>query len=74
MLLGLTANLFDAVPIEKMTDAERAVRQAAAHIPAAVADRFETAPKLTDADRKTVTDLARAALVPFLPAPPAEKP
>jgi F-type H+-transporting ATPase subunit alpha len=69
VLLALTANLFDPVPLEKMTDAGRAVREAAATIPAEVSARFETAAKLSDEDKKTVVEIARKALVPFQPKP-----
>jgi F-type H+-transporting ATPase subunit alpha len=69
VLLALTANLFDPVPLEKMTDAGHAVREAAATIPAEVSARFETAAKLSDEDKKTVAEIARKALVPFQPKP-----
>jgi F-type H+/Na+-transporting ATPase subunit alpha len=67
ILLALTAELFDPVPIEQMADAERAVREAAANIPAEVCTRFETADTLSEADRKTVIDIVRASLVHFQP-------
>ena len=38
VLLALTAELFDDVPLERMKEAEQAVREAAAKIPADVAD------------------------------------
>src|SRR5271165_4472648 len=69
VLLALTANLFDSVPLEQMTDAGHAVREAAATIPAEVSARFETAAKLSDEDKKTVVEIARKALVPFQPKP-----
>ena len=69
VLLALTANLFDPVPLEQMTDAGHAVREAAATIPAEVSARFETAAKLSDEDKKMVVEIARKALVPFLPKP-----
>jgi len=69
ILLALTANLFDPVPIEKMPDAERAVNEAAASIPAEVSARFETAEKLSDEDRKVIIAIAREALAPFQPKP-----
>src|SRR5665811_667346 len=43
VLLALTAELFDSVPIDKMTDAGNGVREAAATIPKEVSARFETA-------------------------------
>jgi F-type H+-transporting ATPase subunit alpha len=45
------------------------VREAAATIPAEVSARFETAAKLSDEDKKTIIEIARQALVPFLPKP-----
>ncbi len=72
ILLALTADLFDPVPMGEMTDAERAVRAAAAKIPAEVCARFESANQLSDEDRKTIIDLARQSLVPFQPKPEAK--
>jgi len=69
VLLALTANLFDPVPLEQMTDAGHAVRETAATIPAEVSARFETAAKLSDEDKKTIIEIARKALVPFHPRP-----
>ena len=67
ILLALTGQLFDPVPLEQMTDAEQAVREAAANIPADVRARFETAAELNDDDRLTIMDIARASLAPFQP-------
>jgi F-type H+/Na+-transporting ATPase subunit alpha len=69
VLLALTANLFDPVPLEQMTAAGRAVREAAAKIPAEVSARFETAAKLNDEDKNAVIEIARQVLAPFLPKP-----
>ena len=69
VLLALTANLFDPVPLDKMTDAGNAVRQSAATIPTEVSARFETAAKLNDEDKKTIVEIARKALAPFQPKP-----
>jgi F-type H+-transporting ATPase subunit alpha len=77
ILLALTAKLFDPVPLERMTDAQGAVMQAAANVPADVSARLVTADTLSDADRSAITELARQALLPFLPKPaetPATKP
>ena len=67
VLLALTAELFDRVALDQMTDAEHAVQKAAANIPAEVCARFETADKLSDEDRKTIIEIARQALAPFQP-------
>ncbi len=68
VLLALTENLFDLVPIDRMTDAEQAVR-AAADIPNEVTARLATAEKLSDADRATMIQIARNALAGYQPAP-----
>ena len=72
ILLALTADLFDPVPLDQMTDAEHAVRDAATKIPAAVCKRFDTADKLSDEDRKIIIDIARQAVAPFQPKPEAK--
>ena len=72
VLLALTAELFDAVPIDQMVDAERAVREAAANIPPDMSARFETATKLNAEDRNAIIDIARLAIGRFQPAPEPE--
>ena len=74
VLLALTAGLFDRVPLEGMTDAEHALREAAADIPAEVSARLDTAEKLSDEDRQAIIRIARKSLAPFQPKPePVEK-
>ena len=72
ILLALGAGLFDPVPMDKMADAERAVRNAAEQIPEEVGKRLETADRLGDEDRDAIVAIARRALVPFRAAPTAE--
>jgi F-type H+/Na+-transporting ATPase subunit alpha len=72
VLLALTAELFDPVPLDRMTDAEHAVHEAATKIPAEICARFKTAKKLSDEDRKVIIELARQALAPFQPKPEAK--
>jgi F-type H+-transporting ATPase subunit alpha len=69
VLLALTEKLFDPVPIDQMTDAEQALHEAAAHIPAEVCARFETAETLSDEDRDTIIEIARHSLVRFQSKP-----
>jgi F-type H+-transporting ATPase subunit alpha len=69
VLLALTAELFDHVPLPQMTDAEHALRKAAADIPAEVRQRLDTADKLSDEDRKTIVEIARKSLAGFQPKP-----
>ena len=72
ILLALTAKLFDTVPIDQMTEAEHALHQAAANIPAEVRARFETADKLSDEDRRTIIEIARQTLASFQPKPESQ--
>jgi len=67
VLLALTAELFDRVALDQMTDAEDAVQKAAANIPAEVCARFESADNLSDGDRNTIIEIARQALARFQP-------
>jgi F-type H+/Na+-transporting ATPase subunit alpha len=67
VLLALGAELFDDVPIDRMKEADQAVREAAGKLPADVAHRLDTADTLSDADRKTITEIARQAVAGFHP-------
>ncbi|MEZ5573894.1 MAG: alternate F1F0 ATPase, F1 subunit alpha [Halioglobus sp.] len=67
VLLALTHGQFDAVPLDKMADAERCVLDAARDIPADISERFSTADKLSDADRQAVVALTLQALADFQP-------
>jgi F-type H+-transporting ATPase subunit alpha len=69
VLLALTAELFDGVPIDQMTDAEHAVQEAAANTPSELAARFKTADKLSDEDKATIVQIARNALIRFQSRP-----
>jgi F-type H+-transporting ATPase subunit alpha len=66
VLLALEAGLFDRVPLDKMPDAEQALRSATAKIPADIAGRFAT-DQLSDADRRATLEVATNALAPLLP-------
>jgi len=72
VLLALSAAMFDSIPLERMIEAEHAVQEAAAGIPAEVSSRLDTAVKLSDEDRKTITEIAGRALTPFQPKPDAQ--
>ena len=73
VLLALTAKLFDPVSLDQMPEAEQALREAAAEIPAAVNERLATAEQLSDEDRDTILQIARTALLPFLTEPEDEE-
>jgi F-type H+-transporting ATPase subunit alpha len=72
VLLALTAKLFNEVPLEQMTAAESAVREAAADIPAEVCARFDSEKKLSEADRALIIQIASSALAPFYPGKNSE--
>jgi len=72
VLLALTAELFDRVPLDQMTDAERALREAANEIPVKVRERLDSAEKLNDEDRELIIQLARDALARFQAKPEAK--
>lgn len=69
ILLALTVGLFDTLPLERMTDAELAVVEAAASIPAEIVARFDSANKLSDKDREAMIEIARNALAGFKDKP-----
>ena len=62
ILLALTADLFDDIALDRMTANELAVRKAAAEIPEEIIQRLDTADKLSDEDRKTITEIAHSAI------------
>ena len=74
VLLALTADLFDPVPLDEMIKAEEAVQLAAEKIPTEVCARFETAEKLSDEDREAILEIARQALAPFQPVSKSPNP
>jgi F-type H+-transporting ATPase subunit alpha len=69
VLLALTEDLFDDVPLDQMLAAEHAVHVAASDIPAEVLARFETAKALSDKDRASIVQIARKALAGFQTEP-----
>lgn len=72
ILLALSAGHFDRVPLDQMSDAQHAVLQAVASIPAEVTQRLDSTDTLSDEDRAIVVEAARQALAPFLTVPPAD--
>jgi F-type H+-transporting ATPase subunit alpha len=69
VLLALTEELFDPVPIDRMTDAELAVHEAAVNIPVEVRERLDTAEKMSDEDRQMIIEIARKAIEEQSPQP-----
>jgi F-type H+-transporting ATPase subunit alpha len=73
VLLSLTAELFDKVPLNQMTGAEHALREVAVNIPAVVQKRLNTAEELSDEDRDMILTLAHNSLARFQPKPEQEE-
>ena len=67
VLVALSARLFDGIPLEQMRKAESAVQSAAANVPAEVRMRLDQAHSLSDADRRTIVEVARLALASYQP-------
>jgi F-type H+/Na+-transporting ATPase subunit alpha len=72
VLLALTAGLFDRVPLEQVSAAEQALREAAADLAPALCERLTTERKLGDEDRAAIIAMAGNALARFQPASAAE--
>ena len=65
VLLALTAGVFDIISLERMTEAEQAVRQAASQIPADISERLFSGAELNKADREVILSIAKNAVTPF---------
>jgi len=65
ILLALSANLLDDIPLQAVPDAERRVRQAAADIPPQVLARLDSGASLGEEDRQRVIDIVAQTLALF---------
>ncbi|MBE3657220.1 F0F1 ATP synthase subunit alpha [Vibrio navarrensis] len=65
ILLALNEDLFDSVPLEQMVAAQQAITNAANNLTDDLSQRIIAGDKLTDADRKRLTDIARKAIATF---------
>ena len=72
ILVALTAGVLDRVPIDKMRDAERAIKQAADNIPADVRKRFSSSARMSDEDRDAILQVVGKAIAPFQPKSDSE--
>ena len=72
LLLALTSNLFDNIPLTQMNQAQKTLRKAAVNLPPALCERFASAKTLSDEDRLSIVELATNALYDFLPETEAE--
>jgi len=67
ILLALSEGLFDAVPMDRMFEAEESVKDEAANLPTDICDRLDTAETFSDEDKQAIVDMARRAIVRFVP-------
>ena len=65
VLLSLTDKLFDNVPLDRMKEAEQALRKLASGLPIDLRQRFVSPSKFSDEDRKYIMDAALKVLEPF---------
>ena len=65
VLLALSSGLFDAVPLEQMTAAQKALGEAVVNLPQELCERFNTAATLSDADNNIIIKLAETTLKKF---------
>ena len=72
ILLALTADLFDPIPMDRMKQAEQTVREAAANLAPQLCARLESGEKLSEEDRKTMIEAARQSLMRFQSRPHSE--
>nr|WP_211263821.1 hypothetical protein [Photobacterium ganghwense] len=67
VLLALTAGLLDRVPLAQMAEAELAICSAVVNIPDELIPQLDSDDALSAADRALITDIAKQALMDFLP-------
>ena len=72
ILVALTGGALDTVPIDQMRDAEKALRKAAAEIPAEIRNRFSSHDKLSDDDRNSILQKVGKAIASLQPKPDPE--
>ncbi len=73
VLLALSKDLFDKVPIDQMTKAEMSVRQATTNIDHEIYDRLKNSEKLSNEDVEAILKVAWLSLEPFQPKPELPK-
>lgn len=67
ILLALSINLFDDIPLDQMPEAETAVSNATQKLRKDLLNRLQTEDKLADVDREYIIKQVREALTSFLP-------
>jgi len=65
ILLALSNGLFDAVPLERMIEAQQSVKEAAENLPMDLRERLDTAAKFRHEDQQAIVEMARKTLEEF---------
>ncbi len=65
VLLAVTSHLLDTIPVDRIAEAEAAIRAAVAEELPDIAPRIRAGEKLTGQDRETLLSLSREILEPF---------
>jgi F-type H+-transporting ATPase subunit alpha len=73
VLLALTNELFDTIPIEKMQEAELTLVQHKKEIADEILQRLLSAEKLSDEDREAILSIAKNVLAPFQMEPESDQ-
>jgi F-type H+-transporting ATPase subunit alpha len=73
VLLALTGELFDTIPIKKMQEAELALRKKSAELPTDLVKRLFSSEEVNDSDREAILKIAEKALLPFQDKPETEQ-
>lgn len=71
VLLAVTSHLLDEIPVDRIAEAESAIRGAVAEQLPDVSHRIQAGEKLSDHDRKTILTLSSQILEPFRSDPGA---
>ena len=69
ILLALTNELFDDIPLPKMKEAEKMLSKLAAELPEDLKKRFIATTPFSDTDRQYILQLAQKTLEPFIQKP-----
>lgn len=69
VLLALTNELFDAIPLEKVPEAESLVRKSASQLPDDLLQRIDSSSALSSGDEETILSIAKNTIQPFIKIP-----
>jgi len=73
ILLALTSGLFDTIPVAKMKEAEHAIQEMDAELPAELLKRLFSDKELSSSDRDTILKMAENILEPFQEKPETDQ-